>query len=119
METPLFRLADVGSADPCRLLYDLFDMFLRPLLYGVELANNPLQSIATYLLALAQLLGIAIRCGIDGMVLSYVACTSYASGYHPYYSHVGFCHCAIETIEYPATIATKNQVKCYELAIRE
>ena len=68
METPLFRLADVGSADPCRLLYDLFDMFLRPLLYGVELANNPLQSIATYLLALAQVLGIAIRRGVNNLV---------------------------------------------------
>ena len=67
----VLRLADVGSADPCRLLYDLFDMFLRPLLYGVELANNPLQPIACNLLALAQVLGIAIRRNISGMVYRY------------------------------------------------
>lgn len=68
METPLFRLADVGSADPCRLLYDLLDMLLRPLLYRLELADNPLQPIATYLLALAQVLGIAIRGNFSNMV---------------------------------------------------
>ena len=64
----ILRLADVGSADPCRLLYDLFDMLLRPLLYGVELANNPLQSLATYFLALAQILGIAIYRGVNNLV---------------------------------------------------
>ena len=68
METPLFRLADVGSADPCRLLYDLSDMLLRPLLYGLELANNSFQPLATYLLVLAQVLGIAICRGVNNLV---------------------------------------------------
>jgi hypothetical protein len=71
VETPLFRLADVGSADPCRLLYDLFDMLLRPLLYRLELANNSFQPLATYLLVLAQVLGIAIRRNISSMVSRY------------------------------------------------
>ena len=65
----VLRLADVGSADPCRLLYDLPDLLLRPLLYRLELANNPFQPLATYLLALAQVLGIAIRWNISSMVL--------------------------------------------------
>ena len=67
----VLRLADVGSADPCRLLYDLFDMLLRPLLYRLELAIHPLQPIACNLLALAQVLGIAIRRNISSMVRSH------------------------------------------------
>ena len=67
----VLRLADVGSADPCRLLYDLFDMLLRPLLYRLELATHPLQPIACNLLALAQILGIAIRRNISSMVYRY------------------------------------------------
>ena len=68
METPLFRLADVGSADPCRLLYDLSDLLLRPLLYGLELAYHSFQPITTHFLALAQVLGIAICRGINNLV---------------------------------------------------
>ena len=64
----VLRLADVGSADPYRLLYDLSDMLLRPLLYRLELATHPLQPIACNLLVLAQALGIAICRGINNLV---------------------------------------------------
>ena len=68
METLLFRLADVGSADPYRLLYDLFDMLLRPLLYIMELVDNPLQSIASYMLEVATVLGFTICRYLDVVV---------------------------------------------------
>ena len=68
METPLLRLANVGSADPYRLLYDLSDMLLRPLLYRLELADYTIQSITGYLLEMAQVLGIALCWDINHMV---------------------------------------------------
>ena len=80
---------------------------------SLELATYPVQYFTCFMLEVAQVLGIAIRCGIDGMGGSNGVCTSYVGRYYPYYPHYGFCHYATQTIEYFATISDKISCLIY------
>ena len=64
----IFRLADVGSANSHRVRNDILDLLLRPMLYGMEFADNTFQSATCYLLEMAQVLGFAIRRNFGSMV---------------------------------------------------
>ena len=52
-------------------MYDLSYLYLRPMLHLLELADYSFQSLACYLLALAQVLGIAVCPALSGLVHRY------------------------------------------------
>ena len=67
-------------------MYDLSYLYLRPMLHLLELADYSFQSLASYLLALAQVLGIAVCRCIDYMGAGYDFRTTYIGG-HPTYNY--------------------------------
>ena len=108
----ILGLGDVGNANSTRCDTHLFDVFLQSLLHFVELAVDTFQSIACHLLALAQVLGIAIHRHLAHMDISddwLGTLGTYTGGLEPYPACGGMDANCTQTIEY--TQATLLQQK--------
>lgn len=103
LEATLLGLGNVSHADRIGRDTHLFDVFLQSLLHFVELVVDTLQPIACYPLALAQVLGIAIRRHIAHLDIRddwFGSLGTYSSGLEPYPACSGVDTNRIETIEY-------------------
>lgn len=96
-------LDDAGNADSVGYNTCIFDVFLQPLLYIMELAVDSIQSITCLMLEMAQVLGFALYGNIthlddgnDGVG----SLGTYLGGLEPYLASGGMDANRVETIEY-------------------
>lgn len=102
-ENSIYRLVDFGYTNANG--YSSFSAIsIGYLVFELELVTYTVQCFANHLVALAQILGIAIRSSISGLVPSNAICTTYVSGCNTYRTYFCMDDRPAQTIEYPPAL---------------